>query len=146
MSIPLSLWAPPMVARPGDQRWVLYLIIGCYPVAYLGLIASPHRLALLWAAILGVALATFPIILVLIGLRTRTPGGTAALSGFTQSLGYLMAAVGPFGVGILHDAIGRLDGPAAGAHRAQPAAVRRRRGTSASRPRIEDQLRAPAST
>ena len=106
MSIPLSLWAPPMVARPGDQRWVLYLIVGCYPVAYLGLIASPHRLALLWAAILGVALATFPVILVLIGLRTRTPGGTAALSGFTQSLGYLVAAVGPFGVGTLHDASG----------------------------------------
>ena len=106
MSIPLSLWAPPMVARPGDQRWVLYLVIGCYPVAYLGLIASPHRLALLWAVILGVALATFPIILVLIGLRTRSPGGTAALSGFTQSLGYLMAAVGPFGVGTLHEASG----------------------------------------
>jgi len=106
MSIPLSLWAPPMVARPGDQRWVLYLVVGCYPVAYLGLIASPHRLALLWAMILGVALATFPIILVLIGLRTRSPGGTAALSGFTQSLGYLTAAVGPFGVGTLHEVSG----------------------------------------
>lgn len=104
MSIPLSLFMPPLVARPSDQRWLLFLVIACYPVAYLGLVASPHRLALLWAVILGVALATFPIILVLIGLRTRTPGGTAALSGFTQSLGYLMAAVGPFGVGTLHEA------------------------------------------
>ncbi len=104
MSIPLSLVVPRMVARPGDQRPVLLVVIACYPVAYLGLIASPHRLALVWAVILGAALATFPIVLVLIGLRTRTPGGTAALSGFTQSLGYLMAAVGPFGVGILHEA------------------------------------------
>ena len=76
----------------------------CYPVAYVGLIVAPHALALLWAVVLGVALATFPIVLVLIGLRTRTPGGTAALSGFTQSPGYLMAAVGPFGVGVLHEA------------------------------------------
>ncbi len=104
VSIPLSLLVPPMVARPGDQRPVLLVVIACYPIAYVGLIAAPHRLALAWAVILGVALATFPIILVLIGLRTRTPGGTAALSGFTQSLGYLTAAVGPFGVGILHDA------------------------------------------
>jgi CP family cyanate transporter-like MFS transporter len=145
MSIPLSLWAPPMVARPGDQRWVLFLVIACYPVAYLGLIASPHRLALLWAAILGVALATFPIILVLIGLRTRTPGGTAALSGFTQSLGYLMAAIGPFGVGTLHEASGGWTVPllaltglslpllAVAWYVGRPAA-------------IEDQLHAPAST
>ena len=53
---------------------------------------------------LGAALATFPIVLALIGLRTRSAGATATLSGFTQSAGYLMAAVGPFGVGILHDA------------------------------------------
>ena len=30
--------------------------------------------------------------------------GTAALSGFTQSVGYLLSAVGPFSIGLLHDA------------------------------------------
>ena len=145
MSIPLSLWAPQMVARPGDQRWVLYLVIGCYPVAYLGLIAAPHRMALLWAVILGAALATFPIILVLIGLRTRTPSGTAALSGFTQSLGYLMAAVGPFGVGTLHEASGGWTVPLlALTGLALPLlAVAWYVGRPAE---LEDQLRAPAST
>ncbi len=104
LSIPLSLWAPQAVARPGDQRWVLVLIMSCYPVAYLGLIVAPHSLAVLWAVVLGVALVTFPIVLTLIGLRTRSAGATAALSGFTQSTGYLMAAVGPFGMGVLHEA------------------------------------------
>jgi CP family cyanate transporter-like MFS transporter len=104
MSIPLSLWAPQAVARPGDQRWVLVLIMTCYPVAYVGLILAPHALAVLWAVVLGTALATFPVVLTLIGLRTRTPGATAALSGWTQSTGYLMAAIGPFGVGVLHGA------------------------------------------
>jgi CP family cyanate transporter-like MFS transporter len=104
MSIPLSLWAPQAVARPGDQRWVLVLIMACYPVAYVGLILAPHALAVLWAVALGTALATFPVVLTLIGLRTRTPGATAALSGWTQSTGYLVAAVGPFGVGVLHGA------------------------------------------
>jgi CP family cyanate transporter-like MFS transporter len=45
-------------------------------------------------------------VLALIGLRARTSEGTAALSGFTQSVGYLIAAVGPFGVGVLFDLSG----------------------------------------
>jgi CP family cyanate transporter-like MFS transporter len=104
MSIPLSLLLPQVVARPGDQRWVLVLVMSCYPVAYIGLVVAPHSLAVLWAVVLGAALTTFPIVLTYIGLRTRTAGATAALSGWTQSTGYLMAALGPFGVGVLHEA------------------------------------------
>ena len=104
MSIPLSLYLPQAVARPGDQRWVLVLVMGCYPVAYTGLLVAPHALAVLWAVVLGAALTTFPIVLTYIGLRTRTAGATAALSGWTQSTGYLVGAAGPFGIGILHDA------------------------------------------
>ena len=104
MSIPLSLLLPQVVARPGDQRWVLVLVMSCYPVAYVGLMVAPHGLAVLWAVVLGAALTTFPIVLTYIGLRTRTAGATAALSGWTQSTGYLMAAIGPFGVGVLHEA------------------------------------------
>jgi CP family cyanate transporter-like MFS transporter len=106
MSIPLSFLAPQVIARAGDRRPILAAIIACYPVAYIGLAVAPHSLAILWAVLLGVATATFPIVLVLIGLHSRTPEGTAALSGFTQSLGYLLAAAGPFGVGALHDATG----------------------------------------
>jgi len=106
MSIPLSLLLPQVVARPGDQRLVLVLVMSCYPVAYVGLLVAPHSLAVLWAVILGAALTTFPIVLTYIGLRTRTAGATAALSGWTQSTGYLLAALGPFGMGVLHEATG----------------------------------------
>ena len=44
--------------------------------------------------------------LTLIGLRAHTADGTAALSGFTQSLGYLIAAIGPFAIGLIYDATG----------------------------------------
>ena len=37
-------------------------------------------------------------------LRTRDGADAAALSGMAQSLGYLVAASGPFVVGLLHDA------------------------------------------
>ena len=106
ISIPLSAWSPRAVARPGNQQGVLVGVMLLYPVAYVGLILAPHSLAVLWALILGAATTTFPMVLTLIGLRAATPEGTAALSSFTQSTGYLIAAVGPFGVGVLHDASG----------------------------------------
>ena len=105
-SIPLSLWLPGAAARRSDQRRILLAVIACYPIGYIGLIVAPYDLAVLWAVVVGAATCTFPLILTFIGLRSRTPSGTAALSGFTQSAGYLLAAVGPFTVGVLHDASG----------------------------------------
>lgn len=43
-----------------------------------------------------------PAALTLINLRTRTPRGSAALSGFTQGVGYAVACVGPLLFGMLH--------------------------------------------
>lgn len=104
ISIPFSFVIPPLTAR-SSRPWVLLsAVMACYPVAYLGLILAPGTVPWLWAAILGTGTCTFPFILTLIGLRARTPAGTAALSGFTQSAGYLIAVVGPFAVGALHDA------------------------------------------
>ncbi|WP_307833191.1 MFS transporter [Pimelobacter simplex] len=105
-SIPLSLLIPVLAGRLRDQRWLLTALIACYPVGYLGFLADPRPLGWLWALAIGAGCSTFPLVLTLIGLRARTPEGTAALSGFTQSAGYLMAAVGPFGVGALHAATG----------------------------------------
>ncbi|MDI6910232.1 MFS transporter [Nocardioides sp.] len=106
MSIPLSLWLPNVLARSEDPRRLMLTVIAAYPVGYLGLMVAPYALAPVWAVVLGVAAATFPLILTLIGLRARTPEGTAALSAFTQSTGYLVAAIGPFLIGVVHDASG----------------------------------------
>lgn len=103
ISIPLSLLLPTMLARSADPRWLLAAVVACYPAGYLLLLASPHRLAVPAALLVGIGATAFPLILTLIGLRARTAAGTAALSGFTQATGYLLAGVGPFGIGLLHD-------------------------------------------
>ncbi len=105
-SIPLSLWLPNVLARSANQRRVLFTVIATYPVGYVGLMVAPYSLAPLWAIVVGIGAVTFPLILTLIGLRARTPEGTAALSAFTQSAGYLIAIAGPFAVGVVHDATG----------------------------------------
>src|SRR3954469_15499280 len=106
MSIPLSFWLPAWAAQMEHQTWLIVGLIACYPLGYVGLIVAPVAGAWLWAVLVGIAASVFPVVLTLIGLRARTSEGTAALSGFTQSVGYLIAAIGPFGMGVLHDASG----------------------------------------
>jgi len=106
MSIPLSLWLPAWAARMHNQSWLVVTVMSCYPVGFVGLVLAPVAGAWLWAVMVGIGAAIFPIVLTLIGLRTRTSEGTAALSGFAQSVGYLLAAVGPFGMGLLYQLTG----------------------------------------
>jgi CP family cyanate transporter-like MFS transporter len=103
VSIPTSFVVPALAGRLTHVSWLVVFFFGCYVVGYAGLIVAPMGGALVWAVFVGLGTATFPLILTLIGLRARTAAGTAALSGFTQSVGYLLAALGPFAVGLLHD-------------------------------------------
>jgi CP family cyanate transporter-like MFS transporter len=106
MSIPLSFLLPAWAARMRRQTGLVVALVACYPVGYLGMILAPVRGAWLWAVVVGTGASVFPVVLTLIGLRARTSEGTAALSGFAQSVGYLVATIGPFGVGVLHELTG----------------------------------------
>jgi CP family cyanate transporter-like MFS transporter len=57
-------------------------------------------------ALLAVAMASFPMLLTLIGLRARTPETTAALSTYVQGWGYVISGAGPLLVGVLLGATG----------------------------------------
>ena len=92
-----------MTARLANPAPLIAAVVLLYPIGYLGLAFAPVAGAWFWAVLLGAATSIFPVALTLIGLRARTSAGTAALSGFTQGAGYLIAAIGPFGVGLLHD-------------------------------------------
>ena len=65
---------------------------------------SPASLAapVLLCGLCGGACITYPSML--FGLRTRTSGDSSSVSGIAQSVGYLVAAVGPVAVGAMHDA------------------------------------------
>jgi MFS transporter, CP family, cyanate transporter len=106
VSIPISLWVPPAAGRRRDQTRLLWAVIACFPVGYLGLVVAPTEAAWLWALLVGTGCGVFPLVLTLIGLRSRTADGTAALSGFTQSVGYAIAALGPVCIAALYDATG----------------------------------------
>jgi CP family cyanate transporter-like MFS transporter len=80
-------------------------------VGIAGLLFAPTAATWLWVALYGLGPLLFPLILVLLGLRTRTHEGAVALSGFVQSAGYAVAALFPLGIGLLHDATDSWTGP-----------------------------------
>ncbi|MEV5838983.1 MFS transporter [Nocardia sp. NPDC052112] len=99
-----ALTAPTVVAR---FRNPFPFVVGCavfFFTAFAGLLIAPMSAPLLWVVLLGLGPSTFPMALTLINMRTRTPQGSAALSGFTQGVGYAVACVGPVLFGMLHDA------------------------------------------
>lgn len=75
-------------------------------VGYVGLLLAPVSGALLWAVILGLGSFAFPTAIALIPARSRDPHVTARLSGFVQPVGYILAAIGPFVVGLIHAGTG----------------------------------------
>lgn len=108
LGIPIAL-ALPQVGRllPDRLHVLLPITFSLVCVAgWLGVMAAPAAAPWLWAALLGIGGASFPWMLSMIGLRSTSTRGAAALSGFVQPVGYLIAAIGPFAVGALHDATG----------------------------------------
>jgi CP family cyanate transporter-like MFS transporter len=105
--MPMALLMPTLATRRRISPKVLVLFLSAAMAAsYLGLALSPARGAILWVALLAIGQAAFPFALALIGMRARTQRGVVALSAFSQSVGYLIAALGPLVVGVLHELTG----------------------------------------
>jgi MFS transporter, CP family, cyanate transporter len=93
--------------RPRRAAAVVVAVVIACGTGYLGLIADPVSLAYLWLTILGVGQG-MAISLALGFIVARAPDvhHTAHLSTMAQSAGYLIASVGPVGIGALHDVTG----------------------------------------
>jgi CP family cyanate transporter-like MFS transporter len=106
IGIPLTLALPWLIGRVGDRPYLPWAFGAVTAAGWLGMLISPAGAPWLWAILLGLGGGAFTWTLTMIARRTRTTAGTAALSVTTQGLGYLVAGLGPFGVGALHDATG----------------------------------------
>lgn len=101
-----AVGAPSLCIRIANPYPVVLLCGLSYLIGFAGLLWAPMAAPLVWIVAVGLGPSTFPMALTLINLRTRTGAGSAALSGFTQGLGYAVACIGPLMFGILHDATG----------------------------------------
>ncbi|ADG99267.1 major facilitator superfamily MFS_1 [Segniliparus rotundus DSM 44985] len=78
----------------------------CHLVGFAGLFWAPGAAPALWTVFLGLGPITFAMNLALIGMLTRTSEHAAALSGFAQGVGYMLAISGPFLFGVLYEQTG----------------------------------------
>ncbi|WP_394004845.1 MFS transporter [Luteimonas sp. WGS1318] len=101
-----ALGMPSIAVRMRNPFVVVALCAACHVVAFTGLLLAPLAAPALWVMLVGLGTGTFPLSLTLINLRSRTPSGSATLSGFMQGVGYAFSCAGPLLFGVLHGATG----------------------------------------
>lgn len=107
IGLPASLIVPVLVVRFQATRPLFVFGSLSALAGLLGIMLAPvPELLWLWMTLFGLVGLLFPLALVLISIRTRTPESAVLLSSFVQSAGYVLAAIFPALVGILHDATG----------------------------------------
>ena len=105
VNTPLSLIVPLTAAKMRSQRLLALSLGVVFALGFGSLIIAPASLAFVAAVLIGIGMAAFPLVLTMIGLRGGSPEGTSALSAFSQSVGYVIAAFGPISFGILGHAL-----------------------------------------
>jgi len=101
--LPVTFIVPIIAGRMKNQITLIVLTALSFSVGIGGLL-SGNNLVLLWAICIGIGSGcAFSIAMTLFGLRTTNAHDAAELSGMAQSVGYLLAAIGPILFGALHD-------------------------------------------
>ncbi|WP_131737275.1 CynX/NimT family MFS transporter [Actinomadura roseirufa] len=111
VGIPLGFAVPVLAARSRDPRGLVAVVAVTMAAGLGGLLLAPAA-GWAWIIVLGIGTGgAFPLAYTLLGLRSPSPSVAARLSGMAQTGGYLLAAAGPFAVGVLHGATGAWDVP-----------------------------------
>jgi CP family cyanate transporter-like MFS transporter len=105
VSLVSTVVVPVAAMRRGEQRALVAVSALTLLAGLIGLDALGTGAAVLWVSLLGLGSgALFSLALTFLILRAADAPHAAALSGMAQSVGYLLAAIGPIGLGLLHDA------------------------------------------
>ncbi|NWA23521.1 CynX/NimT family MFS transporter [Pseudomonas gingeri] len=102
-----SLATPWLATRGKDQRLAIIVVMVLTLGGLFGCLYAPLEGLWGWAILLGLGQGgTFSLALTLIVLRSRDAHVAANLSGMAQGIGYTLASMGPFAVGLVHDLTG----------------------------------------
>lgn len=106
VALTVSLTIPYILRRGKDQSQIAVSASLIMVISVLGFIVYP-QFVYLWIILMGLGCGScLMLALSFIGLRSANHHEAASLSIMSQSLGYLLAAVGPIMFGIIHDLVG----------------------------------------
>ncbi|WP_096549895.1 CynX/NimT family MFS transporter [Ureibacillus thermosphaericus] len=105
--MPMTFFVPILAEKLSSQQPIVYFFTLCYLIGFSGLLFQWTDAILIWMMLLGLAAgASFGLVLMLFTLRTRNAYEASEISGFAQSFGYLIAAVGPVLFGFIQEITG----------------------------------------
>ncbi|WCK56724.1 MFS transporter [Aneurinibacillus sp. Ricciae_BoGa-3] len=102
--LPVTFIVPIIAARMASQRTLAAISAGLFLLGIFGIASGNSTWTPLWFIMIGVGVgSSFSLAMMFFALRTQNTHEAAALSGMAQSIGYLLAAIGPTLFGLLHD-------------------------------------------
>lgn len=105
--LPITFIMPIIAGRTKNQVGLMIITVFFFFAGIGGILYGSDRLTMLWVIMIGISLgSSFSLAMMLFSLRTRNIYDAAELSGMAQSVGYMLAAIGPTLVGYLHDLTG----------------------------------------
>jgi CP family cyanate transporter-like MFS transporter len=97
---------PILAARLGHQLQILVAVVATTSAGVIGLLVAPGA-GLVWVALIGIGQGgMLGLALILPVLRATTAQSVASLTAMALCVGYVVAAAGPWILGLVHDASG----------------------------------------
>lgn len=105
VGIPASFFVPIIAGQLYSQRIIVAGLGICSLAGFSGLLfGNSFLMLILSTTLIGIVLnGNFALALTLLGLRAKNSRIASELSGMAQSIGYLLAAIGPVSFGLLFD-------------------------------------------
>lgn len=106
VALSVSLVVPIVAGRRTDQRWVSLLVVAVCAIGFVGLLGTDNMTTLWVMLVMSGPGASISLALLFMVVRSPSTVVTGQVSGMAQSVGYVVAAMGPFLIGALRDATG----------------------------------------
>lgn len=112
--LPFTFFVPLWAGKLKNQRGLVVITAVLFMAGISGVWFGSSAWMPVWAICIGIAGGfAFGLAMMFFSLRTRSTQEASELSGMAQSVGYLLAAMGPALFGLLHDATHSWNGPLA---------------------------------
>ena len=105
IGLPASFIVPMIAGRFKSQSGIV-LVMGLFSITGYGglLLGNSFTVMVISSILIGITLnGSFALALAFLGMRARNARQAAELSGMAQSIGYVLAAIGPMFIGYLYD-------------------------------------------
>ncbi|WP_239773094.1 MFS transporter [Mammaliicoccus sp. I-M36] len=108
--VPMTFIFPIIASKMQNQKLLVTIVSMLFILGFSLLFSQSYIVLIVGIIIAGFGMgAGFSLCMTFFSIRARTNVGSMSLSGFGQSVGYFIAAIGPFLIGFLHDLLGGWD-------------------------------------